>query len=133
MKLVLDTNILISAIIFGGKPRIIFGLIIIGKIAQGYISPVLIKELLGVLQEKFKYSNNQLVKIQKLIKNNFILLRPKDIPKIIISDPFDNQILALAEFSRADWIISGDNHLLQLGKYKSIPIVTPHFFVDKIL
>lgn len=133
MKLVLDTNVLISAIIFGGKPRIIFELIIIEKIATIYTSPALIQELLGVLKDKFKYSNKELTKIKKLINDNFIVIKPKNIPNIIEADSFDNQILALAKFASADLIISGDNHLLQLKEYKNISIITPHFFIDRII
>lgn len=133
MKLVLDTNILISAIIFGGKPRIIFELILLEKTVTGFTSPALIQELLGVLCKKFKYSEKELAKIKKLIRNNFIVLEPKIIPEIIKADPFDNQVLAAAEIAKVDYIISGDNHLLKLRYYRHIPITTPHYFVDKIL
>jgi len=96
MKVVLDTNVIISAIVFGGKPRIILELIIIEKKLTGVISKAAFDELLGVLEVKFKYSRNQLIRIEKLIEENFIITHPQNIPKIIKEDHFDNQILAIA-------------------------------------
>jgi len=133
MKVVLDTNVIISAIVFGGKPRIIFELIIVEKNLTGVISRSIIDELLGVLKVKFKYSHIQLIKIEKLIEENFIITHPQNIPKIIKEDSFDNQILAIADETPIDYIISGDNHLLNIKTYKNILIVTPHYFVNKII
>lgn len=133
MKVVLDTNILISALVFGGKPRTIFEHIVVLKNVTGLISKSVLNELLGVLEIKFKYSHNQLVKIEKLIKENFVLIHPRKIPKIIKEDSFDNQILAISDETPVDYIISGDNHLLKIKIYKKIPIITPHVFVNKIL
>lgn len=133
MNLVLDTNIIISAIVFGGKPRIVFELIVVNKMARGITSQALLDELIGVLKEKFKYSKNELVKIEKLVEENFVIINPKTVPNIIKKDPFDNQVLALADEAKVDYIISGDNHLLKTRHYKNIPIITPHYFVDKIL
>ena len=132
MKIALDTNVLISALVFGGKPRTIFELIVIDKIIIGVISKALLDELLGVLKIKFKYSQNQLSKIEKLIEENFIITSPPKIPKIIKEDFFDNQVLAVADSYSVNYIISGDNHLLDIRAYKNVPIIPPHFFIDKI-
>lgn len=133
MRVVLDTNVIISAIVFGGKPRTIFELIIVEKKLTGIISKILLNELLGVLREKFKYSDLQLSKAEKLIEENFIITHPQNIPKIIKEDRFDNQILAIVDETLTDYIISGDNHLLKIKIYKNVPIIPPHHFVDKIL
>ena len=55
MRIVLDTNVLISALIFGGKPRTILELIVVEKKITGIISRRILDELLGVLKVKFKY------------------------------------------------------------------------------
>jgi len=133
MKIVLDTNILISALVFGGKPRTILEFIIIEKKLTGIISKAAFDELLGVLRVKFKYSPSQLFKIEKLIEENFIIINPPNIPKIIKEDDFDNQFLAMVDETTIDYIISGDNHLLKIKIYKDVPIIPPHYFVDKIL
>lgn len=132
MILVLDTNILISAIVFGGKPRTIFKSITIDKLAVGVTSKILLTELIDVLKTKFGYSPKELIKIKKIISKNFLIIEPKNIPKIISEDPFDNQVLAIANSASVDFIISGDNHLLKIKKYEKTPIITPHRFLDKI-
>lgn len=133
MKVVLDTNIIISAIVFGGKPRIIFELIVSEKKITGIISKPVFNELIGVPKVKFKYSQNQLIKTEKLIEENFIINNPQNIPKIIEEDYFDNQILAIIDESLVDYIVTGDNHLLKIKAYNNVPIVTPHYFVDEVL
>ena len=132
MKVVLDTNILISAIIFGGKPRIILELIVVGKKLAGVTSRPALDELLGVFKVKFHYSEEQLAKIEKLVEENFVMTFPQNIPKLIKEDDFDNQFLAITDEVKVDYIISGDNHLLKVKHYKSVPIVTPDYFVDNI-
>lgn len=133
MKLVLDSNVLISAIIFGGKPRIIFELIVIEKAAEGITSEALMKEMLNVLKSKFKYSKEELIKVEKLVKENFKVLNPKEIPHLIKDDPSDNQVLAIVDKAKIDLIVSGDRHLLNIKQYRNVPIVTPRDFVEKIL
>ena len=132
MKVVLDTNVIISAIIFGGKPRTIFELIIVDKKLTGIISKSVFDELLCVLKVKFKYSRSQLIRIEKLIEGSFIITHPQNIPKIIKEDRFDNQILAIIDETTIDYIISGDNHLLKIKTYKNVPIVPPHSFMRRI-
>lgn len=133
MKVVLDTNILISAFVFGGKPREILELIIIKKKIIGVTSKFALNELLGVLEVKFKYSESELDKIEKLIEENFTITNPQKIPEIIKKDIFDNQFLAILNVSKIDYIISGDAHLLKIKIYKNVPIVTVSYFTDKIL
>lgn len=50
---------------------------------------------------------------------------PEFIPEQVIEDPFDNLFLALASANKAQLIISGDKHLLELEEYNHIQIVTP--------
>lgn len=133
MNVVLDTNVLISGIVFGGKPRTILELIVVEKKISGIISKFVLDELLGVLESKFKYSREQLNKVEELIKECFIIVNPKTVPKIIKDDPFDNQIIAIVNEINIGYIISGDNHLLKIKNYKKVPIVTPENFVTKIL
>ncbi len=133
MKIVLDTNVLISALIFGGKPRTIFEFIVVDKVLIGVISKALLDEFIGVLRKKFEYSDIQIAKVENLILENFRIISQDRIPNIVKDDPFDNQILAIVSKHPIDYIISGDNHLLKIKVYHKVPIITPHFFIDKIL
>ena len=54
----------------------------------------------------------------------------QDLPiePVVKRDPDDDRILACAAVAQADWIVSGDDHLLSLKRYRDIPIVTPRQF-----
>ncbi|MEP7292393.1 MAG: PIN domain-containing protein, partial [Chloroflexota bacterium] len=60
------------------------------------------------------------------------LVDPAAIQPVIIADPTDDAILACAVSGKADYIVSGDKHLLNLGSYASIPIVTINLFFEKL-
>lgn len=130
MNVVLDTNILISARIFGGKPRTIFDLAVQRKKIIAVTSLWLIDEYLGVLQRKFDHDEQTLARVRKLIMGRFTVVSPSVIPSVITDDPSDNQILAVTHEHAIDYIISGDNHLLQLKAYNHIPILTPDQFLS---
>lgn len=132
-KIVLDTNVLVSALTFGGKPQIIYELIIFHKIFRAYSSENALKELLKVLEQKFKYSPAKLRLVESNFRKNFELVATGKIPKIITADPFDNIFLAIADSVKGDFIISGDRHLLALKKYKNISIITPTKFLEEVL
>ncbi|MEK7170760.1 MAG: putative toxin-antitoxin system toxin component, PIN family [Patescibacteria group bacterium] len=129
MKIVLDTNVLVSAIVFGGKPKEL----IIRAIESGtilYISTFIEDELQRVLKEKFSFSEERLSEAGRFVADTFTKIEPKDVPKIIKRDISDNNILALAKAIQADFIISGDNDLLELVSYQKIPILTPDKFLE---
>ena len=129
MKNVLDTNVLVSAIVFGGKPKDV----IVGAVESGdviYISTFVERELRRVLKEKFHFREEQLSDVKRFVEDAFIKTEPTSLPEIIKRDPSDNNILALAVGAAADYIVSGDNDLLELGSYQSIPILTPDQFLE---
>lgn len=129
-KALLDTNILISSILFGGKPRKIIKLIQEGKITS-VISPVLLAELTDVLVKKFQFGPDKLALVNDLMKENFMFVQPS-FTIDILSDKDDNRVLEAAIEGGCDYIISGDRDLLQLGRFKKIKIVTPNAFLSDI-
>jgi putative PIN family toxin of toxin-antitoxin system len=132
-KIVLDTNIIVSALTFGGKPQIIYELTIFKKIFEAYSNENALKELLKVLKLKFGYTPEKLQLIEYSFRENFIFIRTGKIPDIITADPTDNEFLAIADLAKAHFIISGDRHLLNLKKYKNIQIITPTKFIEDVL
>ena len=129
LKIVLDTNIIISAIVFGAKPRLILNLIL-SKRAKGYISSFIITETGNVLREKFKFSEEKVEQVEALLKTGFTIIEPNFSIKIITACPADNKILACAVGAKADYMISGDKkHILLLKKIKNILILSPEQFL----
>jgi uncharacterized protein len=124
-RIVVDTNVLISAILFGGKPRKILDLVISGSI-ECFLSTAILDELKNVLcRPKFGVSADACFHIVEELHGISILVAPSVQIDAISSDPDDNRVLECAIESRADFIISGDPHLLSVGKFKNIIILSP--------
>jgi putative PIN family toxin of toxin-antitoxin system len=132
IRIVLDTDVILSAIIFGGKPRTILENVIRGNIGL-YISEAILNELKRVLNRpKFHYSTE----IIRLITSEFTsiaeLVDPATRISVIRSDPEDNRILECAVEANVEYIITGDSHLLELRKYENIRILTPAQLCNKL-
>ena len=126
LKLVLDTNTLISAFFWKGNEYELFKKIEKGG-AKLFISKKIINEIKLVLnrpkfQEIIKLTNlttNEIIK--KVISVSHIVVGPKLNIKIC-RDPKDNKFLECAEHTKADYLVSGDKDLLVLKEYKGIKI-----------
>ena len=130
MKIVIDTNVAVSGLLWDGPPNQIL------KWVQGGTLTVLaceetVSELKRVLQYKRfakRLSALELLPTEVFAYYSnlvFFVPTPDFIPDEIVEDPFDNLFLALAYENGSRLIISGDAHLLELKAYKSIQIVTP--------
>lgn len=127
LRLVLDTNVLISAFFWEGNEADLFRKIEQGKVSL-FISNEILKEIEDVLNKpKFKEA---LIKagitrdqvIQKIISLSHIIIGNKLNINICI-DKKDNKFLECAEHAKADYIVSGDKDLLILKKYKNIKVI----------
>ena len=132
-KAVLDTNVLVSALNFGGNPDLIL------RLSRGrtkrfdlFLSPFILKELSVTLSGKFFWSVPRIERAtQLLVKWGDVVPTKNSISVITACEP-DNRILECAVKAEADFIVSGDKHLLNLKKYEGIRMVTPTQFL-KIL
>lgn len=134
MKIVCDTNILISAFVFpGGPPEEIIQGVIVGDYLLG-ISDEIITELERVLHKKFFWPADKINRVKEFLARNAEKVYPVTTIKVIKDEP-DNRILECAAEFGADFIVSGDKHILQLKKYKHnksiIKIVTAMDFLVK--
>jgi putative PIN family toxin of toxin-antitoxin system len=137
MNIVLDTNTVISGLLWKGAPRQILDLARSGTITL-FTSPALLAELSDVLaREKFSVRLEQAsVSVEELIlgyASLAITVRPDKIESIIKVDPADDHVLACAKTANAEIIISGDNHLLDLGEYAGIEILTVNQLLEKYI
>lgn len=127
VRVVLDTNIIFSAIISAGKPREILELVLREKLI-GVTSDVLVSELLEILSKKFGYTDNQLEEVKEAVKEAFAWVSPGN-ELNTVRDRDDNRVIEAAVAGRCDYIVTGDKDLLVLRQYKSIKIVKPKDFV----
>ena len=124
-RIVFDANVLISAILFGGKPRKTLELAISGSIDCS-LSISILDELRNVLgRKKFGFSQEFCFRIVEELNGICEVVTPSVDVTILHSDPDDNRILECALEAQAEFIISGDPHLLSLGKFRNIKILSP--------
>jgi putative PIN family toxin of toxin-antitoxin system len=131
LRVVLDTNVLISAILFGGKPRQILEKAIRGEIRLCLSEPIL-EELKGVLQRaKFDYSPEMIQVIVTELTGIADFVNPSETINVVLKDPEDNRILECAVEAEANYIITGDFHLLKLNRYLDIEVLNAVAFLEK--
>lgn len=124
MRVVPDTNIFISAILFGGKCEEILWLAALGS-CEIIISKSILEEVRGVLHHKFKWSKHQCAETLTYLKSISAEINPDITLSVIQQDPSDNKVLECAVAGKARYIVSGDrNHLLPLKKHKNIKILS---------
>ena len=128
-KVLLDSNILISALGWKGKSRVIFEKCLYGEL-ELVTSADQLNELMRVMDyPKFNFTEEQKQTMLGIITAIAIVV---EIPKklnIIKEDPDDNVILETAVIGNVDYIVSGDPHLLKLEELGRIKIVTANDFL----
>jgi len=136
MKVVADTNTVISGLLWHGAPREILDLARAGKITL-YISPDLLAELADVL-ERDKFTAR--LKAAQTTARELVLgygelatlVHPTSIPRVVKDDPDDDMVLACALTAKAEIIVSGDSHLINLQSYQGISILTVKELLEKL-
>ena len=131
MRVVVDTNVAVSGLLWDGPPNDILkwardGFVVLLACQES------VKELQRILQYKrFQARLSMLGMSADEVSAYYMNLvrfvpNPKEVPKVIREDPFDNLFLALASEGKAQLVVTGDHHLLRLGRHMEIEIVTPH-------
>jgi len=126
MKVVLDTNVLVSALIKAGKPRELIFRIIKGKV-QLVLSRSILEEFLEVTDDPRvrKYvDEDDIIAFLRVLGSIAKMVRVRSRFRVVKEDPDDDVILRTAKDGRADYMASGDKHLLSLGEFKGIKILT---------
>ena len=131
-KIVLDTNVYISAFAFGGEPRRVMNSLMAGK-AVDYISNQIIDELASVLKRpKFGYDDAAIRTIIYEIEQISELYNDFKVLDLVESDLKDNHVLACTLYARADYLVTGDNDLLGVEVPGKLEIITPAHFMKII-
>lgn len=129
MRIVLDTNIVLSALLWEGTPHRLLAAIRQLPGAQVYSSPVLLEELIDVLTRPSPASRLDLIgKTAAEVLADYVeaieLIEPVQVPRVVARDADDDHVLAVAMVAHADLVVSGDRkHLLPIGSHQGIPIV----------
>lgn len=130
-RVVLDSNVFISAVVFGGKPREILDLAIKGLIGIA-VSDDILDEIKGVLEgRKFQFPVKNAHALIREIEDMAELVDPKERIEAVMDDPQDNRVLECAAEAESSVIISGDSHLLALRSFGKIKIMSPDEFLRR--
>ncbi len=133
MKIVLDTNVFISGIFFGGPPSQI-----LQSWRKSQIKIVLTEQILEEYQRigeelSAKYPSINIEPIIELFTIFGEFVETKGIIETICEDPDDNKFVECAIACQSKLIVSGDKHLLKISGYKEIEVLKPRQFVDNYL
>jgi len=131
IKVVLDTNVLVLALITTGKPRALLFKIVDGE-AQLILSRGILEELVVVAADdkiRLYVEDEEVAEFLQILNDVAEVVRLRSRFKVVKDDPGDDVILRTAYDGEADYIVSGDKHLLSLKAFRDIKILT----VDEIL
>ena len=130
MRVVADTNVLVSALIFpGGAPEAFYRLALESRIELVTSRPLL-AELGRVLTEKFGWDAERTEEAVELLIRIATVVAPRETISEIAADPADDRVLEAAAESSADAVVSGDRHLLELRSWRGIAIHSPAAFLE---
>ncbi len=131
-RIVFDSNVIISGFLFGGPPSQLIEQALNGSI-QSFTSLPILDEIRDVLQRpKFDLSPHQALTLIEELHHLCQVVTPKRRIRAITEDPDDNIILECALAACADVIVSGDSHLLDLGHWDGIRILSPADLLKEI-
>lgn len=133
MRVVVDTNVLISAVFFGGKPGQILDAWQKKKI-ELVISTEILAEYVDVLHRiAAKYPKVDVSQIITLITSFGLIVEAQDLDEQVCEDSNDDKFIDAALESSSRVIIKGDTHLLDVSGYSGIEMIQPAVFIKKYL
>ncbi len=130
MKIVLDSNVLLAALLTKGLTYDVFEYCY--DCHEIYLSEWIIDEVAGKLREKFEMPEAKLVESINFIKRGAKVINPDGELPAVCRDKDDNNVLHVGSFIEADYIITGDKDLLVLSNYGDVRIINPRDFWIKI-
>jgi putative PIN family toxin of toxin-antitoxin system len=130
-RIVIDTNILISGIVFGGKPRQILNLLAEQSVIV-IVAEEIITELRRKISSKFPEFIEDLNKVELLLKRDAVLIKLGAIHINVSRDNDDNKFIEAAILGKCSFIVTGDKDLLVLKSYENIRIVKPDEFLELV-
>ena len=129
MKVVFDTNIFISAFVIPGSKAEEAYLHALKGDFDLYSSVAILTETAQKLREKFAWPENQIVRLLKYISKVATVIKTQSQLHILPDEP-DNRILECAAEAKADFIVTGDKHLLSLKHFQNIKIISLSNFLE---
>jgi putative PIN family toxin of toxin-antitoxin system len=137
LRLVLDTNVVVAALLWRGPPRRLLEAAIAGEV-ELFSSAVLLDELAHTLgyskfDQRIEALNTSIAALLAQYTALVRLVAPVSVPRVVANDADDDHVIAAAVAARAELIVTGDRkHLLPIGTHQGIAIVTAREIVDRL-
>jgi len=131
MRLVIDTNVFVSGVFFGGVPGHILDLW-----KGGRVDVLMSEEILGEYVDVFRrlserYPGVDPDPIVGLLVKKAIFVQPARLPEQVCADPDDDKFIAAAIGGNAEIVVSGDRHLLDVSGRRGLLVMKPSAFLDR--
>ena len=132
MRVVLDTNVIISGLNFPGNERLVLELALRGRF-ELYLTEFILEEVAGVLGRKFNWTDDRIQQVLRTLSDTGKMVEPPRLPEVIEGGHADNRILECAAEASADYLVTGDRrHLLPLEEYRGTRIVNAPRFLSSL-
>jgi putative PIN family toxin of toxin-antitoxin system len=128
-RVVFDTNVYISAYGFGGKPAELMRAAIVGEF-ELVTSPAILTEVAEKLETVLKFDREHTEDVVRQISRIATIVRPTE-RLSVVTDDADNRILEAAVDSQADFIVSGDRHLLDVKEWQGVRVLRVAEFLGR--
>ncbi len=132
MRVVLDTNVIVSGLNFPGNERMVLELALRGRF-ELYSSTFILEEAAGVLTRKFDWEAERSSQALRALANAATVIYPPRLPEVIEGGHADNRVLECAVEAAAEYLVTGDRrHLLPLGAHEGVRILNAPRFLSAL-
>ena len=132
MRVVLDTNVIVSGLNFPGNERHVLNLGRRGRFRL-YLSAFILEEVAGVLVRKFGWSEERSSQAVQALRDAATVIEPRRLDEVIEGGHADNRVLECAAAVTADYLVTGDRrHLLPLGEYRGARVLNAPRFLSSL-
>ncbi len=132
MRVVLDTNVIISGLNFPGNERMALELALRGRF-ELFLSWFILGEVSGVLTRKFGWDQERTLRAISALQNAATIVEPPRLDEVIEGSHADNRVLDCAAAANADYLVTGGRrHLLPIGEYRGARIVNAPRFLSML-
>ena len=132
MRVVLDTNVIVSGLNFPGNERLVLEMALRGRF-ETYLSTFILEEAAGVLGRKFDWDEERTAEALRALGNAATVIYPRRLPGVVEGGRPDNRILECTVETSADYLVTGDRrHLLPLGEHEGTRIVNAPRFLSAL-
>ena len=135
IKVVFDTNVIVSGLIASsGSPHEVLEAWHRGDVVL-LVCEAIADEVTGVLQrpyfrDKRQITRSDIARIKNSLETDAVVVSPEVTLEVVRDDPDDNRILECALEGGAEYVVSGDHHLLELKRFRGTQIVTAREFLS---